>query len=128
LENFDLRALGHNSARYIHVVSEALKLAFADRERYYGDHEDAFAAMVDLLAPAYLKERAALIRTDRAAPGAPAPGTLRRRGVEPRAVAPVSSRGAGAAGAGAAADGTTHIAAGDRDGKRNWLAPRGGGL
>ena len=41
LANFDLRALGHNSARYIHVVSEALKLAFADRERYYGDREDA---------------------------------------------------------------------------------------
>src|SRR4030095_15903804 len=32
LATFDLRALGHNSARYIHVVSEALKLAFADRE------------------------------------------------------------------------------------------------
>src|SRR5262252_7546553 len=37
LATLDLRALGHNSARYIHVVSEALKLAFADRERHYGD-------------------------------------------------------------------------------------------
>ena len=38
---FDLRALGHNSAPYIHAVAEALKLAFADRERYYGDPEHA---------------------------------------------------------------------------------------
>ena len=50
---FDLRGLGHNSARYIHVVSEALKLAFADRERYYGDREDALASIGDLLAPRY---------------------------------------------------------------------------
>src|SRR5215467_3283409 len=126
LAAFDLRAMGHNSPRYIHVVAEALKLAFADRERYYGDHEEAFAAIVDLLAPAYLKERAALIRMDRAAPEAPAPGNLRRRGGEPRAVAPVSSRVAGAAGSAAAADGTTHIAAIDRDGNMICLTPSGG--
>src|SRR5262244_791297 len=40
LEGVDLRRMGHNSAQYIHVVSEALKLAFADRERYYGDTAD----------------------------------------------------------------------------------------
>src|SRR5215510_16454076 len=81
LATFDLRGLGHNSARYIHVVSEALKLAFADREQYYGDREDALASIGDLLAPAYLKERAALIRSDRAAAEAPAPGNPRRQGV-----------------------------------------------
>src|SRR5262249_34819605 len=37
LAGVDLKALGHNSARYIHVIVEALKLAFADRETYYGD-------------------------------------------------------------------------------------------
>ena len=37
LAGFDLQALGHNSVRYIHVVTETLKLAFADRERHYGD-------------------------------------------------------------------------------------------
>ena len=37
LEGFDLKSLGHNSPAYIHVVTEALKLAMADRERYYGD-------------------------------------------------------------------------------------------
>ena len=39
LEGFDLAALGHNSADYLHLVLEASKLAFADRERYYGDPE-----------------------------------------------------------------------------------------
>ena len=97
LATFDLRALGHNSARYIHVVSEALKLAFADRERYYGDHEDAFASMDELLAPAYLKERAALIRLDRAAPEAPAAGDLRRRGAARRAAAAAGLRADAAA-------------------------------
>ena len=37
LKNFDLRELGHNSAAYIHTVLEAIKLAFADREQFYGD-------------------------------------------------------------------------------------------
>jgi gamma-glutamyltranspeptidase/glutathione hydrolase len=37
LEGFDLAALGHNTVAYIHTIVEAAKLAFADRERYYGD-------------------------------------------------------------------------------------------
>lgn len=37
LEGFDLEALGHNSAAYIHVVAEAIKLVFHDREEHYGD-------------------------------------------------------------------------------------------
>ena len=37
LEGFDLRSLGFNSAEYIHKLTEALKLAYADRDAYYGD-------------------------------------------------------------------------------------------
>lgn len=37
LDDFDLAQLGHNTADYIHVLAEALKLAFSDREAYYGD-------------------------------------------------------------------------------------------
>ena len=37
LENFDLKAMGYNSARYIHTVYQAMSLAFADRDFYYGD-------------------------------------------------------------------------------------------
>ena len=37
LEGYDLKAMGHNSPQYLHTVVEAVKLAFADRDRYYGD-------------------------------------------------------------------------------------------
>ena len=37
LENFDLQGMGFNSARYIHTVYQAMSLAFADRDFYYGD-------------------------------------------------------------------------------------------
>ena len=125
LATMDLRALGHNSAPYIHAVAEALKLAFADRERYYGDAPAV--PIAELLAPAYAKERAGLIRMDRAAPEAPAPGDPRRRGAE--APATVGARRAAAGRSAAvspAADGTTHIAAIDRDGNMVALTPSGG--
>jgi len=124
LSTFDLRALGHNSARYIHVVAEALKLAFADREQYYGDREDALGSIGDLLVPAYLQDRAALIRHDRAAAEAPAPGDLRRLGVARGTGATAGVRASGVSTA--AADGTTHIAAIDREGNMICLTPSGG--
>ena len=116
----DLRALGHNAPAYIHVVTEALKLAFADRERHYGDAGGV--PLAELLSPAYARERAALIRTDRAMLEAPAPGDPARRG---GAVAGSPGR-ASAAGAAAGADGTTHVAAIDRDGNMICLTPSGG--
>ena len=82
LATFDLRAMGHNSARYMHVVAEALKLAFADRERLlrrlrralaHGDH-------LELISPSYARERAALIRPDRGAPELP-PGPVVGRAI-----------------------------------------------
>src|SRR5262249_43275453 len=118
LSNFDLSAMGHNSARYIHVVAEALKLAFADRERYYGDSPTV--PMAELLAPSYLRARAALISMDRAAPAAPPPGDPLGRGVS---AAPPSPRGAETA---SAVDGTTHVAAIDREGNMICLTPSGG--
>ncbi|HEX2437867.1 MAG TPA: gamma-glutamyltransferase [Methylomirabilota bacterium] len=123
LATLDLRALGHNSARYIHVVTEALKLAFADRERYYGDVPDV--PMAELLAPAYTRERAALIGMDRAAPAAPPAGELPGRG--PMSAAATGAPAANVSGAAAGgADGTTHIAAIDRDGNMVALTPSGG--
>jgi gamma-glutamyltranspeptidase/glutathione hydrolase len=61
LEQFDLRAMKHNSADYIHVVVEALKLAYADRDSYYGDPAFVKTPAEGLLSKAYAKERAALI-------------------------------------------------------------------
>jgi gamma-glutamyltranspeptidase/glutathione hydrolase len=37
LENFDLKSMGYNSTRYIHTLYQAMNLAFADRDFYYGD-------------------------------------------------------------------------------------------
>jgi gamma-glutamyltranspeptidase/glutathione hydrolase len=66
LENFDLRAMGYASADYLHTVTEAMKLAYADRDSYYAD--PAFVKMPEtgLLSKAYAKERAALIDPKRA--------------------------------------------------------------
>ena len=121
LTGFDLRALGHNSTRYIHVVTEALKLAFADRERYYGDSAERSPVTIgELISPAYARERAALIRLDRAAPELPAAGG--RRHARPAGGHEVERAGM----ATPAIDGTTHIAAIDRDGNMIALTPSGG--
>ncbi len=37
LENYDLKSMGYNSPKYIHTVYQAMSLAFADRDFYYGD-------------------------------------------------------------------------------------------
>ena len=66
LENFDLRAMGHNSPDYIHTLIEAMKLSYADRDTYYADTEFVKVPGEGLLSKAYAKERAALIDPKRA--------------------------------------------------------------
>lgn len=61
LEGFDLVKLGHNSPRYIHTVLEAAKLAFADRERYYGDPAFVKVPLKVLLSRQYNDARRKLI-------------------------------------------------------------------
>jgi gamma-glutamyltranspeptidase/glutathione hydrolase len=62
LEGFDLRALGYNSADYIHKSVEALKLAYADRDAYYGDPKfNPNMPMDVLLSKSYAAERRKLI-------------------------------------------------------------------
>jgi len=61
LEGFDLASMGHNSARYVHTVVEAAKLAFADRERYYGDPAHVDVPMEKLLSKEYAARRRELI-------------------------------------------------------------------
>jgi gamma-glutamyltranspeptidase/glutathione hydrolase len=74
LAAYDLPALGHNSPAYVHVLTEALKLTFADRERYYGDPEFVDVPMQALLSEEYAAERRKLIHLDRAQPGMPPAG------------------------------------------------------
>jgi gamma-glutamyltranspeptidase/glutathione hydrolase len=76
LENFDLRRQGYNSASYIHTLYQAMNLAFADRDFYYGDpYFPPEEPRRGLLSKEYAKARAATIHPDRndplAAPGDP---------------------------------------------------------
>jgi gamma-glutamyltranspeptidase/glutathione hydrolase len=117
LEGFDLKAMGHNSADYIHHVVEALKLAFADRDAYIGDPRFVKDVPIDtLLSDQHAARRRALIRKDRAIDGVAPPGLQ-------ASAAPVYARGPGdhveLAGAAAFPDWiesfTTHIDAVDKD-------------
>src|SRR5262245_16916058 len=70
----DLAKLGHNTPAYVHLLTEALKLAFAGRERYYGDPEFVDVPIQGLLDPAYAEARRALVDPDRAHAGMPLAG------------------------------------------------------
>jgi gamma-glutamyltranspeptidase/glutathione hydrolase len=61
LSHFDLRKMAHNSSEYLHVLIECAKLAFADREAYYGDPLFDDVPLEWLLSRDYSLERAALI-------------------------------------------------------------------
>jgi gamma-glutamyltranspeptidase/glutathione hydrolase len=75
LEGFDVKAMGHLSADSIHVVTEAMKLAYADRDRYYADPDFVKVPMSGLLSKAYAAQRRVLIdmqrASDRQRPGDP---------------------------------------------------------
>jgi len=61
LKNADLAAEGPNSAAFVHRLTEAMKLAFADREAYYGDPDFVDVPLAHLLSEAYTAPRRALI-------------------------------------------------------------------
>jgi gamma-glutamyltranspeptidase/glutathione hydrolase len=76
LERFDLGSLAHNGGRHLHLLVEALKAAFADREAYYGDPDFVDVPLDELLSKEHAQRWAERIRLDRAAPGMPAPGPV----------------------------------------------------
>lgn len=63
LEHFDLQAMGHNSGAYIHTITEALKIAYADREQFYGDPKFVIVPISGLLAKEYAKQCAGRINS-----------------------------------------------------------------
>jgi len=66
LESLDLKSMGYGSARYIHTLYQAMNLAYADRDFYYGDPSFSPAPPIEgLLSKDYARERAKLIRPDR---------------------------------------------------------------
>src|SRR5207237_6401050 len=75
LEGFDLKSMGHNSAPYLHAVTEALKLSFADRNAFVGDPKFVpNIPMKALLSKEYAAARRAQIDPNRAISGEQAPG------------------------------------------------------
>src|SRR5262249_17090862 len=75
LEGLDLKGMGHNSAPYLHAVTEALKLSFADRNKYVGDPKFVpNIPMKALLSKEYAATRRAVIDPNRAIVGEPTPG------------------------------------------------------
>lgn len=127
LEHFDLKSMGHNSAKYIHTITEALKLSLADREAYYGDPNFATVPKDGLLSKDYGKERAALIDPNKAHPELPPSGNpwkyseLSGVAREPHSIeASTSNMISGDDG------GTTHVSVIDRDGNMVCTTPSGG--
>lgn len=66
LEGYDLKALGHNTPAYLHALIEAVKLAFADRDRYYGDPKFSKIPSGTLLSKEYAAGRRKQIDPERA--------------------------------------------------------------
>ncbi|WP_204032028.1 gamma-glutamyltransferase family protein [Sinosporangium siamense] len=137
LSGYDLTAMGHLSADYIHTVIECAKLAFADREAWYGDAADV--PMSDLLSDAYNAERRGLVGT-RASfdlrPGSPGGGEPRLPDYPDPARLALASGLPGARGVGeptVGSDGrvrgdTCHIDVVDRHGNMVSATPSGGWL
>ena len=125
LEGFPLAQMGHNSADYVHTVIECMKLAYADREFYYGDPEFVDVPFDRLLSEEYAEERRKLVDVKRASmelrPGGYEPVRAAKVGDLLRAFA--DDRGRSHAGGD-----TTKLEAADGDGNMVSATPSGGWL
>ncbi len=88
LEGFDLKAMGHGHPEYVHVITECAKLAFADREAWYGDPHFVDVPMAALLSKDYVDRRRELVSEEswpELRPGAPDGRPPRLPNLEPHA-------------------------------------------
>ena len=92
VQDLELSSVPHNCAEYLHVVTEAIKLAYADREKYLGESAATLPPLEHLLDQAYAKERQDMIDPDCAWPGMPPPGEISGYGGT-LSVEPASSAG-----------------------------------
>ena len=132
LQGFDLAAMSRTSAEFVHTVVECAKLAFADREAWYGDPDVADVPLATLISAEYAAERRALVGDEASLelrPGSPG-------GREPR-LAPPPSAAAVAAGLGVGEPtlpqderlgDTCHVDVADRHGNLVSATPSGGWL
>ncbi len=102
LERFDMTALGKDNPQSWHLIHQAMRLAYADRDKYLGDSDFVSVPVQGLLDPNYVAQRSQLINPDKALnqydPGTP-PGAMARTPGDPGEVA-----------------GTTHFVAVDKNG------------
>ncbi len=136
LSGFDLQAMGHLSVDWIHTVVECAKLAFADREAWYGDPEHVDVPLDGLLSASYADERRALVDEEASydlRPGSPhgrpprMPGGIEGGGARPA----VTADGAGeptVLGDGTTRGDTCHVDVVDRNGMMVSATPSGGWL
>ncbi len=124
LEGFELAAMGHASTEYVHTVTECAKLAFADREAWYGDPDFVDVPVEALLSRQYAEERRRLVGGESSPglrPGSPG-------GREPRLPGPVADAPV-APGVGEPTRGdTVHLDVVDRFGNMVAATPSGGWL
>jgi gamma-glutamyltranspeptidase/glutathione hydrolase len=125
LEDFDLAAMGLASEAYVHTVVECAKLAFADREAWYGDPAAVDVPLEGLLDPGYAAERRALVG-DAASmelrPGSPDGRTPRLPAVRDAPAAAVAGTAEPTLGD------TCHVDVADRHGNLVAATPSGGWL
>jgi gamma-glutamyltranspeptidase/glutathione hydrolase len=119
LEGFDLADAA--PAEFVHTVVECAKLAFADREAWYGDPDFVDVALERLLSKEYADERRALV-------GETASAELRPGGDDPRLPSPVTGVMAAGAGEPTRAGDTCHVDVVDRWGNLVSATPSGGWL
>ena len=132
LAGFDITSMGHNSPDFVHTVVECAKLAFADREAWYGDPDFVDVPLTELLDPAYADNRRALVGNQ--ASRELRPGAVGGR--DPRLPPFPAAPAAGSAGAGEPTvpqngetfGDTTHIDIVDRHGNMVAATPSGGWL
>jgi gamma-glutamyltranspeptidase / glutathione hydrolase len=124
LEGFDLDGMRQAGAEWVHTITECAKLAFADREAWYGDPAFTDVPLGDLLSREYAEERRSLLGDEASPdlrPGSPG-------GREPRLPQPVADAPV-APGVGEPTRGdTVHLDVVDRDGNMVSATPSGGWL
>ena len=118
LSGFELEALGLGSAEYVHTVVECAKLAFADREAFYGDPDFVDVPLERLLSASYNDERRLLVGLEASAELRPGGGRL------PTLVEATTTVGAGEPTRGD----TVHLDVADRFGNLVSATPSGGWL
>jgi gamma-glutamyltranspeptidase/glutathione hydrolase len=124
LDPGELKREGHNTSGYIHRLTEAIKLAAADRERYYGDPRKVDVPLDALLSQSYALSRRALIDPARAIDGLPEAGRV-NGAPWPAAAEPLQTRGIPIAADETSAD-TSYLCAVDREGNVFSATPSDG--